>query len=85
MGKKINYIVYRDHLGDSNTDEMNDAYIDAVQNALASEYPDAYVSVELVDGNGFQNGGAFGFDNDDAVIEECHTIANEIWNRADYA
>lgn len=32
--KSINYIVYRAHLGDENTEEMNTAYIAAVESAL---------------------------------------------------
>lgn len=81
--KTINYIIYSGHLGE-NTEEMNNAYIDAVQTQLEKDYPDADVTVELANGAGYRNGYASGFDDDEAIIEECNQTANEIWGRADY-
>ena len=84
MERTINYIVYSDSLGE-NTREMNLAYIKAVETKLKADNPDANVFVELVNGSGYRNGYASGFDDDEYTMEECSVTANEIWSRADYA
>jgi len=80
----IHYVIYEGHLGDDNDEESNERYREAVEKAIQGNWREASVTVEMVRGTGYRNGWTTGFDDDQEILQECSSIANEIWGMSNY-
>lgn len=70
-------------LGDFNTEPDNERYAAAVQKELQSEYPEADVSVSLVDNVNISS--CWVSDDPTGEIQEnVNLIASQVWDKADY-
>jgi hypothetical protein len=80
---KIELTISTETLGDFNTADDNQRYANAVHAELQSEYPEADVSVELVDN---VTASSCWVSNDPAgeIAEEVRIIANQVWEKAAY-
>lgn len=80
---KIELTISTHNLGDCNTTDDNQRYATTVEAAIQAEYPEADVSVELIEN--VTSGSCFVSDDPRGEIEEnVHIIANKIWDKADY-
>lgn len=80
---KIEVIISTLTLGDFNTAEENQRYADAVLAKLQSEYPDADVSVELVEN--VSSGSCWVSDDLDGEIKEnVELIVAQVWEKGVY-
>lgn len=78
---QIELTIGTDSLGDINTSDDNQRFADAVLAKVKSEYPQADVSVEIVNGSGQISVKG---DETGEVKGDVETIKNLIWDRADY-
>lgn len=79
---KIVMVLSTHGMGDSNTDADNQRYADAVEEAIIAEYPEAEVSVELT--SHVSSGACWVSNDDDEILENVNTIAQRVWDKADY-
>lgn len=81
--KHIDIVISTNSLGDFNTEEENKRYIEAVADAIANEYPNAFITVRLTCD---ESASAFlvNDDLDEKVSYHVKEIANQVWNAANY-
>ena len=80
---KIELTISTHTLGDINTAEDNKRYATAVQNALQTEYPEAFITVDLA--TNVTAGSCWVSDDPTGEIKETvNRIANQVWDKADY-
>ena len=80
---KIELTISTHTLGDYNSDEDNNRYAEAVETALAAEYPDADISVEL-DDNNTASSCWVSDDHSGEIEEKINQIAEQVWENSDY-
>lgn len=78
---KIELTISTHTLGDYNSDEDNNRYAEAVETALAAEYPDADISVEL-DDNNTASSCWVSDDEYDEIRENVNCITERVWESA---